>query len=181
MKRALGWLAGLAMVAAAAAIGQATLNDGQEQGPFPVAATIGESAVGRTFAVTVDAVRMADAVTGPRGWHASGNWLVVDLEAEARETETASILELMDLRAGGVTYSASERPDSLVDTPLSVGMARAGSIAFELPETVTAGEAVLRFGRTAEDRLDSIVELRLDLAALERVPTAELRETGWAQ
>ncbi|GEK80471.1 hypothetical protein [Agrococcus baldri] len=181
MKRALAWLAGLAMVAAAAAVGHLTLTEGQQQSPFVVQAALGDPAVGRTFAVTVEQVRAADAVADAGGWHAAGNWVVVDLEAQARESETASILTLIELRVGEVVYGASERPVSLVDTPLSVGLPQSGSIAFELPESLTSGAATLRLGRTAEDRLDSVAELQIDLAALERRPSIELRETAWAQ
>lgn len=180
MRRALAWVAGLAMVALAAGVGHLTLSDGQQQAPFVVHAAIGERAEGRAFAVTLRQVRVADRVTADGGWSAEGNWLVVDLDAEALRTETASILSLAELDLGERTISASERPDSLESTPLDVGLAHSGSLAFELPADARAGTSTLRLGRSADDRLDSVVELELDLGALERVADLELEETRWA-
>ncbi len=179
MKRALSWVAGIAMVALAAVVGQLALTDAQQQAPFVVDAALGERAEGRTLAVTVREVQLAERVSDADGWQASGDWLVVDLDAEVLQTETASILSLVELDLGDRTVSASERPASLESTPLDLGLPRAGSLAFELPADAT-GTVTLRIGRAADERLDSVVELPVDLGALERAPHVELEESRWA-
>lgn len=179
MRRVVAWIAGLAMVALAAGVGRVALTDDQQQAPFVVDAALGERAEARTFAVTLREVRLADEVRDASGWQARGSWLVVDLDAEALETERASILSLAELDLGDRAVSASERPDSLASTPLDVGLARAGSLAFELPADATAGAATLRLARSLDDRLDSVVELPLALGELERDRSIELEETRW--
>ena len=179
MKRALAWLVGITMVALAAVVGEVTLTDGQQQAPFAVDAAVGERAEGRTLAVTVRQVRVTEQVSDGRGWTASGRWVVVDLDAEARETETGALLALAQLDLGDRRISASERPESIASASLHLGLAQSGSLAFELPDGAT-GPAVLRIGRSAEDRLDSVVELAIDLDALEQVAEIDLEETRWA-
>lgn len=180
MTRMLAWVGGLAMVALAAAVGGQTLSEGEQQAPFAVHAALRQRAEGRTFAVTVREIRASEQVRDHRGWHASGNWVVVDLDAEAMQTESASILSLTDLVIGERTIAASERPASLEATPLAVGLVQTGSLAFELPADAVAGPATLRLGRSDEDRLDSVVEIEVDLAELERVSELELVRTRWA-
>lgn len=179
MKRALSWLAGLALIALAAAVGHVALSDDEQQAPFVVPAALGERADARTFAVTVRDVRLADEVRDAEGWSASGNWLVVHLDAEVLDRETASILSLTEVDLGDRAIAASERPASLQSFPLDVGLERAGSLAFELPADATAGTATLRIARSLDDRLDSVVELPVELDALERATTLELEETRW--
>lgn len=179
MKRALAWIGGLAMVAAAAGVGELTLSDAEQQAPFPIDAVVGEPAVARTFAVTVREVRASEHVRDPRGWQAEGNWLVVDLDAEALGTEVSSILSIAELRVGDRLISASERPTSIESTPLDVGLPQSGSLAFELPAEATAGVVTLRLGRGLDERLDSIVELPIDLSTIERALEIELEANRW--
>lgn len=179
MKRVLAWIAGALMVALAAVVGELALTDAQQQASFVVPAVVGERVEGRTIAVTIRQVRAADELRDARGWQASGSWVVVDLDAEALQNESGSILSLADLDLGDRTVSASERPESLATIPLALGLSRSGSLAFELPAGATGGTATLRLGRSEEDRLDSVVELPIDLGALERLPQLELEETRW--
>lgn len=179
MRAALGWIAGLALIVLAGAVTAVAPDDDATQVPFVVEARLGERAAGRDIAATITDVRLADEVTAG-GWRATGAWVVVDLEAEALLTERAAQLAVAQLRLGDRTFAASERPESLADARLEVGLPRAGSLAFEVPAGAATGEAVLRLGRVADDRLDSVLELRIDLDAAEHVAAAELRETTWA-
>ncbi|MCH1881671.1 DUF4352 domain-containing protein [Agrococcus sp. ARC_14] len=179
MRRVLAWVLGIALMAVAGVVGAVSLDDTQTQAPFAVEATIGERAAGRDIAVTVTDVRVADEVVDDRGWRASGTWLVVDLEAEAVRSERASLLSLAELDLGDRRISASERPESLLDVGLAVGVPQRGALAFELPEGALAGPATLRLGRSSDPRVDSLVELRIDLTSLEHVDELELQESGW--
>ena len=158
---------------------QLTPADDDAQRPFVVAAAVGESATGRAFQITVTDARIGDrAVAG--GWHADGTWLVIDLEASARGDETGAVLDHAAFVVDGVTYRASERPDSFFRSALSVGIERTGSIAFELPENVSRRAGVLQLALDDETRLDSLVEVPLDLSALDRAAEVELLPDGWA-
>lgn len=179
MKRVLAWIAGLAMVALAAAVGSLTLQDSQTQAPFVLDATLGERAEGRQFAATITEVQRAERISDDSGWQAEGDWLVVDLEAEAIGTEVGALLNLAEVHVGERIISASERPASLDGQVIYVRVPQSGSLAFELPEDA-AGIVTLRLGRNLEPRLDSVIELPIDLDALEVLPERALQPTGWA-
>ncbi|WP_072314702.1 hypothetical protein [Agrococcus sp. Marseille-P2731] len=181
MRRVVSWVVGLGMIALAALIGTLTLGDTETAQPFVVEAAVGERAEARLFAATVREVRATEQLSDASGWQAGGTWVVVDLDVEAMQTEVASLLSLAELDLGDRVISASERPESLRSASLRLGIPQSGSLAFELPEGALTGEATLRLGRSLETRVDTIVELRIDLAAIEREPSIELRETGWAQ
>lgn len=178
--RALAWVAGAGCLVAAWFVASVTPTDADAAAPFVVTAAVGEPAVGRTLSVTVLDARLADAVTGPRGWSAEGSWLVVDLAAEAVDSEVSNLLGDARLVVGDREFRASERPDSMLRTPLAVGIPRAGSIAFELPADALTGLAVLRISGDEDTRLDSLIELELTLDELEHTDATTLRPTGWA-
>ncbi|WP_413317659.1 hypothetical protein AA0Z99_11985 [Agrococcus sp. 1P02AA] len=182
MRRALAWLVGLAMIATAALIGTLTLDEAETAQPFVVDAAVGERAEARLFAATVHGVRATEQeVIDASGWRAEGTWVVVDLDVEAMQTEVASLLSLAELDLGDRVISASERPESLRSASLRLGIPQSGSLAFELPQGALTGDATLRLGRSLETRVDTIVELRIDLDAVDRSPSIELQETGWAR
>lgn len=179
--------AGAALIVAAWGVTAVTPPEESAEQPFVVAAPVGERVEGRNLAVTVTRVRAADAVTN-EGWRAEGEWLVVDLEAEATESETGTLLDFATLGLGDRTYRASERPpDSMFGRPLSVGLPHAGSLAFELPDGALAHGAagvpdalVLRLGLNLDERLDSIIETRVPVEGLEHVGEAEIAPSDWA-
>jgi hypothetical protein len=179
MKPWLVWTVGVALLAAAWAVVQITPDDSIAEAPFAVEASVGREARGRSIAVTVTDVRLGDrAVAG--GWQADGTWLVVDVEAAARATETGALLKGATLEIDGLTYRASERPNSLFGASLSVDIARAGSLAFELPDELAGKTGVLRLSQSEETRLDSLIELPIDLASIDRETEVELLPTEWA-
>jgi hypothetical protein len=178
MRPWLVWTIGVALVVAAWGVIQITPDDDAAVAPFVVPAAVGEKALGRTFEITVTDVRLGDAARA-RGWRAEGTWLVVDVEAASRTGEAGSSLSEAELVLGERIYRASDRPESMFQTPLATGLPRAGSVAFELPADAS-GPATLRLGLTAEIRLDSLVEVPIDLDALPRDAEVELGATGWA-
>lgn len=148
--------------------------------PFVTQMQTGAEASGRNLSVTLLDVRRAETVSAG-DWSADGNWLVVDLEAQAIIEERGGALVLATLEIGGTTYQASERPESLFEASLAAGISTSGSLAFELPASVTGGAAVLRLGQRSDPRLDSQLEYSFDLADLEGTADAELLATGWSR
>lgn len=179
MKRWATWAVGAGLVATAWGVAVVTPAEDAEEAPFPVTAEVGERAVGRNLAVTVTDVRRAEGV-GTDEWSAEGNWVVVDLEAEAIQSEFGTLLTLVTLEVDGRTFRASERPESLLRGGLSVGIPLSGSVAFELPEELDSGEAILTFGLDTDPRLDSLLVLDIDLAAIDVAREARLRPTEWS-
>lgn len=183
-RRLLGaWALGIACVAAAWGVSQLIPPESSAEAPFIVPAELGERAEGRALAVTVSEAVLADSVSAGR-WSASGRWLMVELEAEAKISETAALLGHAALivqgpEGGELWLRASERPASLLGAPLHVGVPQSGGLAFELPPGV-GGVARLQLARSADTRLDSVIEVPIDLDALDRVPERELPTTGWA-
>jgi hypothetical protein len=178
MKPWVGVTAGAALVAAAWGVAAITPADDAFESPFPITAEIGERAVGRDLAMTVTGVRRTETVRAG-DWSADGNWVIVDLDAEAVVSEYGNLLSLATLDVDGRTFGASERPDSLSRTPLAVGIPRSGSLAFELPDDVTGGTAVLRVGVDSDPRLDSVIMVEIDLDAGAIESEAELVPTDW--
>jgi hypothetical protein len=173
------WTAAVALLVAAGVVVRVTPDDDLAVPPFVVTGALGERLDARSIAVTVTDPRVADtAVAG--GWAAEGTWLVVDIEAEGLVTEEDAMLPLATLTVDGVVVSASERPPSLWDQRLSVGVARTGSLAFELPEGVADLPATLELSGAEDTRLDVVLRIPLDLADLPHRASTDLRPTGWA-
>lgn len=173
------WAIGAALVAAAWGVAAITPGDDASQSPFPVDAEVGERAVGRNIALTVLDVQRAETLRAG-AWAADGNWVIIDLDVEAVVSEFGSLLQLATLEVDGRTFGASERPDSLLRSALSVGIPRSGSLAFELADEVTGGTAVLRLGEAIDPRLDSIILLEIDLAEIPMEREVTMEPTVWS-
>lgn len=179
MRRWVGWAVGGALIAAAWGVALITPPEDAFERPFPVTVEVGERGEGRNIAITVRDVRRAETVSAGE-WSAEGNWVVVDLEAEAVISEFGTLLTLATLEVDGRTYSASERPDSLRRGSLAVGIPRSGSLAFELADDVEPAEAVLTFGLDTDPRLDSLIVVPIDLRESDVEADAELQPTEWS-
>ncbi|SFS13554.1 hypothetical protein SAMN04487846_2719 [Microbacterium sp. cf046] len=180
MTRWASWAIGAALVTAAWGVAVITPPEEASELPFPVAVEIGERGTGRNVAITVSDIRRAQEVRAGE-WAAEGNWVVVDLDAEAVVSEFGTLLTLATLEIDGRTFGASERPESLLRASLAVGIPRSGSVAFELPADVQGGHGVLTFGLDTDPRLDSIIVLDIDLDDIDIDADAELRPTGWSE
>ena len=179
MRRWVSWGIGGALVAAAWGVALITPPEDAFERPFPVTVDVGERGEGRNIAITVHDVRRAGAVSAGE-WTAEGNWVIVDLDAEAVVAEFGTLLSLATLEVDGRTYSASERPESLRRGSLSVGIPRSGSLAFELADDVEPAGAVLTFGLDTDPRLDSLIVVPIDLREIEVTSDAELQPTEWS-
>lgn len=201
MRRLVPWLVATALLVAA--WGVAFVTPDGEQGysaPHPVAAVIGEPAVGRNIAATIHGLTIADRVSsGP--WSAEGTWLVVELDAWVVKRENEAMIGAAILTVGDRTFTASDRPGhysskaTLYRHGLNLDLPQSGSIAFELPSDVLtddgAADAMLQlaFGGSngAEQSVragiiaDSVIELPVDLPALTREDSLELPPTTWTR
>jgi len=173
------WVIGVALLGAAWGVVQLTPSDDAIQAPFVVAASVGEKATARAFDVTVTDPRLGDTAFDQKGWYGDGTWLVVDIEAESRQVEQGALLGNIVFVSDGVTYTASERPSSALPLSLRTGIPQTGSVAFELPEGVAQRPGVIQISLDIETRLDSLVEVPIDLAELTRHDDVEMRATGW--
>ena len=172
------WAIGITLLVAAWGVTKVTPGPEFTEASFVTEARLGERAVGSELIVTVDDVVLVTTASDRRGWTAEGDWLVVDLALSAKTSEERALLGTATLEADGRTYRASERPESLLSEPLGAGITTTGSLAFEVPEEVTGSEATIRFASKAGDvRLDSVIEMTLDLAELPREDARELRPT----
>lgn len=179
LRRIAPWAAGIACVVAAWFVALATPADTAAWEPFVVDARIGEPAVGRNLAVTVhDAVRAESVSAG--GWRAEGTWVVVDVAAEAVSSERGASLSSAQLVVDGRSYRATERAPTMLDERLSIGIARSGSLGFELPADAD-GTAILQLALNPDTRADSVIEYRIDLDALSREAERELVDAQWAE
>lgn len=182
VNRALAWVAGIALAAGAGIVTVFIPADDAGADLFLVRAEIGERAEGRNIAATVHDVRLAEEITAD-DWHAAGNWLVVDLSAEAVTSQTSGILSEATLLIGDRVFTAVERGPlgvNLLDTQLIPGVARSGNLIFELPDDALASAGLLRLATGGGTWGDTILQVQIDLAEAERAGTVALAEVGWA-
>jgi hypothetical protein len=171
------------LVAAAAVVHLTTPSDEEVVAPLVVRADPGEWAQGRTFGVRVDDVGLAAEVTDGL-WTGSteGVWVVATATAEATgEPGTLSA----SLVLGDEVFDASDRAGSsaLTGEILSPGFPRRGGLLFEVPAGALAehgAEARLQLASRLNPRLDSMVEVEVDLAdvAVEDLRQLDLVEGG---
>lgn len=149
--------------------------------PFAVTGGLGDQLVSQHHVVTFRDAQFADEVALDR-WEGttSGVWLVVDATVEARvERMTVGV----DVFVDGVRYAASDRSggDTVDGSVADPGLPQTGPLLIELPSDIRerpgARSAVLRLGASGDTRLDSVIELRLDLTALDRVDRLEVEPT----
>lgn len=177
----------IAILTTAALLGGAFLvratqpTDEQQLGPFVTTAQIGQQVAGRDLVFTASDVYLADRVT-TADWigETEGIWLVVDatIGSKLGIASPEAALTIGDLR-----YRASDRPDSAaLGGSLDPGLPQSGSFVFELPlsaiEGPDASHARARFATSFEVRLDSAIDIVLDLTQLRHEKTATLQEPG---
>lgn len=145
---------------------------------FAVTGELGDELVSQHHVVTVHDAEVADVVELD-SWEGTtaGLWFVGEATIAGRvETVTVDV----DLFVDGVRYESSGRADSdTVDGRIAeAGLPQTGPILIELPADILdapgARSAVLRVGPSGDTRLDSVIEVRLDLTDLDRHDRLEL-------
>lgn len=183
MRRSLPWISGIALVAVAGVVALAIPSDDSLTDPFLLRGSTDDVLVSRTLHVGVVDSTFAEEIAVPASeWSAEGNWLVVTLEASAPRSETGAAINLATLTVDGQVFQASERPsDSLLHTPLHVGTALVGSVAFELPADLRHGTAELRLSPTTPTPLlDDVIVISLPLDDLPTTTQLDLLAPEWA-
>lgn len=183
MKSTLAWALALVMIAAAWSVTVLTPADDAGSDAFVTDVAAGERGSGRNIAATVGAVTIAKSVTAESGWNATGNWVVIEVTAEASSDQVHGLLSLATLKIGDRTYSASERgPDemTLYRTQLVPGVPQTGSLLFEVPENALRGSGILRLATSTTPWGDSILQVNIDLDAADRVGSTQIADVDWA-
>ncbi|MBN9607223.1 MAG: hypothetical protein J0G30_11495 [Actinomycetales bacterium] len=179
-------IVGVAVLAAAILVETAPSDAQEQHGAFPVALTEGERGDGRNLAVRVADPRLADVVVLD-GWRGTttGEWLVLDATAAARSSDA---LLVTTLRIGELSFAGldSGEADTLESTLLEPGLPWRGALLFELPADAAAlpgaDHATLRAALSSDPRLDSVLELEIDLTTLPhdaQVLVPSLERTTW--
>lgn len=170
-----------ALVATAFAIRLSQPSDADTQLPFITTAVFGESVEGRDLVFTAHDAYLADRVTAS-SWvgETDGVWLVIDATIGSK---VGIATPYATMTIGELRYTSSDRPDEAVlGTSLDPGLPQGGSFVFELPlsalEGADARRAVVRFATTFQVRLDSAIEMTLDLTSLRHEDSATLQEPG---
>ena len=177
MRRALAGLAAVLLVAVAVVAHLTTPTREELVAPIATAASEGEWGEGRAFAARLDEVTLtAEPTDGDWVGTTDGVWVVATLTAVAK-LDPGPVTGSLFL--GEDRYDASGRAgsSSLDAATLSPGLPEVGDLLFEVPADALAAhgaEARLWLGRGIVPRLDSVVEIDLDLGGLEPEPAYEL-------
>ncbi|MGV3713009.1 hypothetical protein [Pseudolysinimonas sp.] len=175
MRPALAIPAGLALALLAFGVSFSAPDTSVMEAPFPTTGSIGDEIVSEHLVVTVHDVSLADEVeleswTGTWEGTTAGIWLVVEATVAGRVDR---VNVDADVLIDGVQYPATGRidTDALNGRVADAGLPVSGPILIELPADVLeqggARSAVLRIGPDGDVRLDAVVDVRLDLTALE--------------
>lgn len=171
MKRRYAFPAGLGLLVLAFGVAYTAPDEDRMLGPFPERGAIGEQIVTQHHVVTVSDVALASEVEiGTWRGTTAGIWLVVDATIAARVERRSVDVELF---VDGVQYASTGRTSTttLDGRVVDAGFPQTGSALIELPADILerpgARSAVLRIAPGGNVRLDSVVELRLDLMTLE--------------
>jgi hypothetical protein len=175
VRRGVALAAGLGLLAAGFLVAAGKPGDEFLHAPFATRGQVGDRLESHYLVVRALDAQLAHEVVLD-GWTGttSGLWLVVDMRLGSR-TESMSLGA--ELLVGEVRYDPTTRVDNLDGQALDAGLPVSGPILIELPKHVLddpgAHSAVLRLGPGFDMRLDSAVEIDLDLTALEVVDVAE--------
>jgi hypothetical protein len=179
IRRIVNGLVLVVLLVAAGFVIHSTPSDAERDAPIYVTGAIGDHLAGRNIGATVTDVRLADVVS-TESWsgETAGVWVVVDVSAEAVETETAALLNV-SLVIGDRTYSASTRPglDTIANQALSVGIPIGGPVMFEVPADALTADAKVRISQSSDPRGDSVLEIPVDLSSLDIEPTLATEPT----
>jgi len=176
-----------AVLALLACIGAAFLlhftepTDEQLQGPFVTYARFGQQVEGRDLTWIAEDAYLADRLTSAE-WvgETDGIWLVIEGTISSKLGITSPDVSVL---IGERRYSASDRPgDAALGGSLDAGLPQAGAFAFELPRSVLDGvdgkRVTARFATGFRVRLDSAIDMVLDVTELDHRTSAALPQPG---
>jgi hypothetical protein len=148
--------------------------------PFAVRADDGETVTGRDIQARLSDPRLGEEATvGSWRGTTAGVWLSV--EATVSPVVAPGIVDAQ-LTVGDYVFLSTSRPstDTVTERAGEAGLPLSGVILFELPDTVAelpgADRAALTLATSSDPRLDSVIEYRIDLTALDVEPSLRLPE-----
>jgi hypothetical protein len=178
MRRAVALPAGIGLLLLAFGVAYSTPGDPQVEAPFAVTGGVRDQIVSQHLVATVNDIGLADVVElGSWRGTTAGVWLVVDATIEARIERIGVEANLL---IAGVRYPATSRTstDTVDGRVADAGFPVTGSILIELPADVRtmpgADTATLRLSPGIDPRLDSVIELTVDLSTLEVADRVQL-------
>lgn len=173
MRRALGWLAALGLVAVASIAVATAPQQGTLADPFVQRGGVGELVHARDFDIEVLDVRLGqslDIAYDESSLATDGVWVVVDLVV----TANVDLVQLIysELHIDGVAYRTYELPSpSMTFVAFGPGVPVQGSLVFEIPtsalDAATSADAVVSFRNGISVQLDDVPEVRVDLGGLD--------------
>lgn len=187
-RHALNGLVLVAVLAVAAVVAHTAPTKGLWQAPIPVSGAVGDVVAGRNIVATIDQVRVAETVTASNGWagETTGVWVVVDAGVASVVSDDPARLGSARLQIGGTSFSASTRPafGTIARQSLTTGIALTGPLMFEVPRAVLDGEAAhearIQLALDEDRRVDSLIEVPVDLGALPIQSEVQTSEPVWA-
>jgi hypothetical protein len=178
----------VAILVVAGFVAHSSPNDELWQSPITVAGAPGERISGRNIAASVDEVRAADSVRTSNGWagETSGVWVVVDVTVESVVDDYGAQLGFAHLVVGDTRYSTSRRPvtGTVAGASLTTGIPISGPLVFEVPRELlsepAARDAHVQLALDNDPRVDSLIEVPVDLTALTIQPEIESVDPDWS-
>ena len=170
MRRPLAYLAGFGLLVLAFGVAFSTPHDDVIEGPIAVRPALGESAAFGDLALTVHEVSLAREIeVDLTRLTTAGIWFVAEVTVEGTTERTAVVVDVL---IDGRRYPASGRAEGTADeNVVDAAFPVTGPVVVELPADVLdlpgARSAVLRFSPRGDARLDGVIELVVDLTALE--------------
>ena len=170
MRRGVAYLAGASLVLLAFGVAFSAPDSDWVEGPMPARVQLGEQVAAGDLAGVVHDVSLAREVEIDfTRLTTAGVWFVAEMTV-AGTTERSNVR--VDVLIDGVLYPATGRTDATVgDAIVDPGLPRTGPALIELPAGVAdlpgASAAVLRISPRLDSRLDGVIEVVVDLTALE--------------
>ena len=171
MRRGVGYLAGTGLLLLAFAVAYSTPDGDWIEGPMPARVQLGEEAsVGSLVGTVHDVVLAREVEADLTRLTTAGVWLVAEVTVAGTTERTGVHVEVL---IGGVQYPATGRADgaSIDGGVVDAGLPRTGPTLVELPADVAdlpgASTAVLRISPRFDSRLDGVIEVVVDLTALD--------------
>lgn len=184
MNRVAAIAAGLVLLAAAYGVAATRPTDELIEAPFASRGQLGVTVTSQHVIATAhDAYLAHEVELGNWRGTTSGIWFVAEGTIEA--TTEPRLVEA-DLLIDDVRYAVTSRVGGAVtDKTTGVGFPATGAVLIELPGDILgrlgARAAVLRISTFGDDRLDSVVDIVIDLTTLHTVARANLEvATGGA-
>jgi hypothetical protein len=171
----------VALVGAAFLVRLTQPSDEDQQKPFVTTAVFDQQVEGRDLTFEAHDAYLADRIISP-DWvgDSEGVWLIIDATIGAK---LGIATPYATLTMGGLRFTTSKRAEDVgLGGSLNAGLPQEGSFVFELPRELVEGAAgrdvVVRFATAFQVRLDSAIDMTLDLSTLRSERSVTIEPAG---